>query len=512
MDNNQQVEMSQTPFPVPSAAAARLDDLRRAIEHELALLSYKPREWLAARDETLEVLIVGGGHAGQAIAFALARRDVGGVLVIDASPAGREGPWSTTARMRTLRTPKTLKGPDLDVPSLSPHSWYVARYGQDAWDEIRHIPRLDWQDYLRFYRDVTGIRVENSTRAISVGRPESHDAPFSVEVERDGVRRVLRANRVIFATGLEGAGGANVPDSLFGRLPADAWAHTSDDIDFARLRGKRVGVLGGGASAFDAAGTALEFGAESVDSFMRRKAMPVSNPLRWMEWGTFLEHFPDWDDDRKWAFARRMLEIDQPTTQNSLWRCFEHDNFALSFGAPWHSTRWEDGEVVVDVAGTEHRFDFVIAGTGITVDLTLRPELAGVVDEIGLWRDHHAPAADEHDGLAAYPYLDAHFAFTPKPGHDAPWLSRLYHFAQGSRVTMGITGHMLSGLPAGVQRLVWGVTRDLFREHADEIYSDFYEYSEPELVNIGKQPEGTPAMQLHASTAAVESTDVAAGR
>lgn len=500
--------MSQTPFPVPRAAGARLEDLRRAIDHELALLSYKRRQWLPTAEDAVEVLVIGGGHAGQAIAFALARRDVRGVLVIDASTAGREGPWSTTARMRTLRTPKTLKGPDLDVPSLSPHSWYVARYGQEAWDDIRHIPRLDWQDYLQFYRDVTGIQVQNSTRMISVERPTTPDAPFSVEVEREGVRSVLRARRVVFATGLEGAGGINVPESLFGHLPAEAWAHTSDDIDFTRLRGKRVGVLGGGASAFDAAGTALESGAHSVHSFMRRKAMPVSNPLRWMEWGTFLEHFPDWDDNRKWAFARRMLEIDQPTTQNSLWRCFEHDNFTLGFGAPWRSTKWEDGEVVVDVAGTEHRFDFVIAGTGITVDLTRRPELASVVEDIGLWGDVHAPApGEEHAGLAAYPYLDAHFAFTPKPGHVEPWLSRLYHFAQGSRVTMGITGHMLSGLPAGVQRLVWGITRDLFREHADEIYSDFYGYSEPELVNIGKQPEGTPAMQLHASTTALEDID-----
>jgi cation diffusion facilitator CzcD-associated flavoprotein CzcO len=37
--------------------------------------------------------------------------------------------------------------------------------------------------------------------------------------------------------------------------------HSADDIDFVTLKGKRVGMLGMGASAFDNAGEALEAGA-----------------------------------------------------------------------------------------------------------------------------------------------------------------------------------------------------------------------------------------------------------
>lgn len=484
---------------------ARLAALESRIRHELALLDYKGRDWVPGTPDVLDVLVVGGGHAGQAVAFALARKDVRRVLVLDAATAGREGPWSTTARMRTLRTPKTLKGPDNDVPALSPREWFVARYGEERWDAIRYIPRFDWQEYLAFYRRVTGIRVENETIVTRVRPPETADGPFVIEADSPTGARVFRAGRVVFATGLEGAGGINVPANLFGDLPPTAWAHTSHAIDFAALEGKRVGVLGGGASSFDAAGAALEAGAASVTSFMRRPRMPEVNPLRWMEFASFLEHFADWDDAMKWAFMCRVLDVDQPTTQNSLWRCYAHEQYALRFDAPWRSTRLDGDEVVVDVAGTEERFDFLIAGTGVTVDLRLRPELADVVEHIALWGDRYTPpAALANPALARYPYLTGSFQLQARDAEAAPWLGRLYHFAQGARVTHGITGHQLSGLPAGVNRLVWGLTRDLFREHADAVYADFVAYAEPELTNIGPQPPDTPPIQRFASSTAAE--------
>ena len=67
----------------------------------------------------LDVLIVGAGQSGLAIAFALMRAQVDNILVIDKAEHGREGPWLSYARMRTLRSPKDYTGPDLDVPSLT---------------------------------------------------------------------------------------------------------------------------------------------------------------------------------------------------------------------------------------------------------------------------------------------------------------------------------------------------------------------------------------------------------
>jgi cation diffusion facilitator CzcD-associated flavoprotein CzcO len=492
--------------PLPDSAS-RLAALRERIRYELQLLSYKSKDWIPETEGVLDVLIVGGGHAGQTIAFGLARKDVCRVLVLDAASPGREGPWSTTAKMHTLRTPKTLKGPDLDIPSLSPREWFVARFGQTRWDAITFIPREDWQEYLAFYREVTGVVVRNNTRVLRVEPPASTDGPFAVTVESAGQESTLLARRVVFATGLEGAGGISVPENLFGHLPRAAWAHTSDDFDFATLAGKRVGVIGGGASAFDAAATALESGAASVDSYMRRPQMPGANPLRWMEWAAFLEHYADWDDTMKWAFTRRVLDVDQPTTQGSLWRCYAHTNYSLSFASPWLSTRMDGDEIVVDVAGTEHRFDFLIAGTGVTVDLTRRPELAAFVDNVALWGDRFTPEPGaEHSGLARYPYLGSDYSFiakdpsVPAESPAAGWMSRLYHFSQGARITMGITGHQLSGLPAGVQRIVWGITREQFRENAAAIWSEFQAYDVAELTNIGPRPDHAAPPQVSSSS------------
>jgi cation diffusion facilitator CzcD-associated flavoprotein CzcO len=482
-------------------SAHRIAELSARIAYELELLSYRSKDWITGSEGVLDVLIVGGGHAGQTIAFGLARKDVRRVLVLDAAPAGFEGPWSTTAKMHTLRTPKTLKGPDLDIPSLSPREWFIARFGQARWDAITFIPREDWQEYLAFYRSVTNITVRNLTRVLRVDPPADADGPFTVHIETAGETSVLLARRVVFATGLEGAGGITVPENLFSHLPISVWSHTNGPIDFEALKGKRVGVVGGGASAFDTAATALENGALSVDSYMRRAQMPSANPLRWMEWAAFLEHYADWDDTMKWAFTRRVLEVDQPTTQGSLWRCYAHSNFSLSFASPWLSTRMEGDEVVVDIAGVEHRFDYLIAGTGVTVDLARRPELAPFVDNIALWGDRFTPeAGTEHAGLARYPYLGSDYSFTAKDAGAAGWMRRLYHFSQGARVTMGITGHQLSGLPAGVQRLVWGITREQFRENAALIWTEFQSYDVAELTNIGIRPDHAPQPQVSSSS------------
>jgi hypothetical protein len=63
-------------------------------------------------------------------------------------PEGFEGPWATTARMETLRSPKELTGPALGLPSLTFRAWFEAQFGAEAWTAMDKIPRLQWMDYL----------------------------------------------------------------------------------------------------------------------------------------------------------------------------------------------------------------------------------------------------------------------------------------------------------------------------------------------------------------------------
>ena len=56
--------------------------------------------------------------------LALQRERIANFLVIDKAPRDREGPWKTFARMPTLRSWKTVTGPDLDIPALTFQSWF----------------------------------------------------------------------------------------------------------------------------------------------------------------------------------------------------------------------------------------------------------------------------------------------------------------------------------------------------------------------------------------------------
>src|SRR6218665_2192678 len=73
-----------------------------------------------------------------------------------------------------------------------------------------------------------------------------------------------------------GFGGVYLPP-LAQNLPQAWWAHSCDDMDYGKLAGKRVGVIGAGASAMDSAATALEAGAERVDLLIRRAQFPRIN-------------------------------------------------------------------------------------------------------------------------------------------------------------------------------------------------------------------------------------------
>src|SRR6202000_3322481 len=79
---------------------------------------------------------------------------------------------------------------------------------------------------------------------------------------------VLATRKLVLATGQDGTGEWWMPDFIKA-LPADRRAAAPDDIDFERLRGRKVAVLGAGATAMDNAVTALEHGAD-VDLYCRR--------------------------------------------------------------------------------------------------------------------------------------------------------------------------------------------------------------------------------------------------
>jgi cation diffusion facilitator CzcD-associated flavoprotein CzcO len=461
--------------------------LSERVRRDLAYLTYPSREWTVAHDRdgapVLDVLIVGGGQAGLATAFGLKLEHVDNIRIVDRNPRGLEGPWRRFARMRQLRTPKEVTGIDFGIPSLTIQAWYEAKFGPRAWKRISAIPPEVWRDYLDWYRDVLALPVENNTEVTSI---EPAGEFLLAHLRRKSRSERVIARKIVLATGIDGSGSWRAPSALVADLPRERWAHSSDKIDFRRLAGKRVGVLGAGAAGFDNAAVALEAGAASVDLCLRRTELPRVNPLIWTNFAGMLGHFAELDDLNRWRFMRYILEKPpMPPPQETFWRCRKFDNFAWHTDCRWRAVRYDGKAATVETDGDPFTFDFIIFATGFETDLSARPELAPIVRHIARWRDKFTPPpGEESDLLARHPYLGAAFEFTERQPGGAPYLGRLHNYTFGAAPSVGLTGGAITGIKYGVRRLVSGLVRDLFREDVEHYYRDLLAYSDQELESL----------------------------
>ncbi|MCS6890368.1 MAG: NAD(P)/FAD-dependent oxidoreductase [Rhodovarius sp.] len=472
--------MDHIPTWLEQEAAARLAALARRVAWELETLSYPAREWVRPPPSgALQVAIVGGGQTGLALAFALWRSRIGPIEVIEALPEGQSAVWTGFARMHALRTPKHVLGPELGVPSLSLRAWYEARFGEAAWAALQKVPRTHWQEYLDWLRRTLRLPLAFGWRVQAI-RPPDADGLFTLAAaDRAGRERVWRARHVVLATGMDGMGAWRAPAEI-AALPRRLWAHTAEPIAPDRLAGRRVLVVGAGASAFDNAALALEAGAASVTLLARRAELPRVNPNRWMEFAGFLEHYADLPDATKWRWLRRFMAINQPPPQESWNRCARHRHFRIVTGAPLLAARPEGAEAVLETPRGVFRGDFVIAGTGLVIDLSARPELSAIAPHIAFWRDRYTPPPGEEDELlGGFPYLDGSFALTG----DAPWLSRIRSYGYAAFLSMGCSGG-ISTLGPAVRRMADGIRREIFLSQAPQHEAELFCYAEAELTDL----------------------------
>ena len=445
------------------------EDLSRQVEAELALFEYPVTDWVRpVHGPVHNVVIVGGGQAGLAVAFGLRREHISGVVVLDENPEGLEGPWITYARMITLRTLKFLTGPDLGLPSLTFRRWHAARYGTASWDNLMRIDKADWMRYLIWFRRTLKIPVRNNVRLRLL---EPAGDLWTLHLETPDGPEVLVTREVVLATGLEGGGARRVPDFVRDGLPRDVWAHTADKIDFPALRGRRVAVMGGGASAYDNAATALEHGAAHVEMFIRRDAVPMINPYRALESSGFWGNFADLDDATRWRFMHRLMSFPMPPPQDTVERVMRHANVSVHFGTPVLEAR--PGMRLRTPSGW-HDADFLILGTGFGVGLGARPELSAIAAAIDTWADRHMSPGDAEMGR--HPYVGPGFELRG----GLPGLRRIRMFNGGSMVSTGPVSTGLNGMPFGLPRLIRHISLDFLRDQASGMLEDFETYDEPD--------------------------------
>lgn len=470
--------------------------LERRVAEDLACIAYPVCDWVPPRHapdgpRLLDVLVVGGGQGGLAIAHGLMRSRVANVRIVDRAEAGREGPWTTYARMATLRSPKEVNGPDLDIPSLTFQAWFEAQHGAAAWTALNKIPKEDWAAYLLWLRRVLGVTIENGVELTGIEPAEGYLSAMLKHA--DGTVETVPVRKIVLATGIEASGRWWTPPAVEA-LDRRFWAHTGDAIDFAALAGRRVAVLGAGASAFDNAATALEAGAAEVAVYCRRPNLQRVQPFKWLSFPGFLGHFGDLDDAWRWRFMNHLLTLREAFPRETWERAARHANFRLETAAEWQRCEEAGDAVRLHTPKGTFEADFLIVGTGFDVDLPRRAEMCGIAAHVALWSDRYAPPADEgNERLGRYPYLGPGYELLEKVPGCAPWLRHIRLFTYATTVSFGPSGSSINAMKFAVPRLVAGIVRDLFREDVETHWDALRAYDLPEFLLPGETGEAAPA-------------------
>jgi cation diffusion facilitator CzcD-associated flavoprotein CzcO len=483
-------------MPLPDDTAAHpqaigLPALEQRLAHDLLCLGWPARAWMPAQPPVdglavLDMAIIGAGQAGMAVAACLGQQGIHAVL-FDRHPAGEEGPWATTARMETLRSPKELTGPALGLPALTFRAWYEAQHGADGWAALHKIPRLQWMDYLRWYRRVMALDVRNGTDVTAV-LPRADGRVLLHLRTPAGVSQVL-ARRVVLATGRDGLGGPAVPGCMAG-IDRSRWAHSSDPLDHGHLAGLRVGVIGAGSSAMDSAATALESGAARVDLLIRRADLPRINKSKGagapgLTHGHF--HLPD---AHKWRLRHYINTTQVPPPHGSTLRVSRHPNARFLFSCPVQAVQHDGTALRVTTPRGDFVYDFLLVSTGFKVDWSLRPEYAAFADQVRAWRHRYSPEAGLHDAeLADSPDLGPLFEFQERTPGACPGLDRIHCFCYPATLSHGAVSGDIPAISDGARRLATGLAGLFYREDFDHHLAMLEAYDDPELLG----DEWTPA-------------------
>ncbi|MEI4485122.1 NAD(P)/FAD-dependent oxidoreductase [Frigidibacter sp. MR17.14] len=454
-----------------------LSALEDRLAEDLLWLNLPAKDWMVPQPGVLDVAVIGGGVMGLVTLAALRRLGVYNVRAFDRAPAGREGPWVTFARMETLRTRKEAAGPALGVPSLTFRAWFEAKFGRDAWTRMTLAPREMWMDYLVWYRRVLDLPVVNETSVTAVV-PEG--PLVRLEIAGPQGPETLRARRVVIATGLDGLGAPSLP-AVARSVDPRFVAHGADMIDMAALKGRRVAVVGAGASAMDNAAAALEAGAAQVDIFVRRRDIPRVDKFTGIGSPGMTQGYLGLPDAVKWAYMVEGEQAQIPPPRHSVLRVSRHAGARFHLSSPIDALVEENGGITVVTPKGRYPVDFAIFATGFSADMAERPEFAALAGRVRLWRDAHRPApGSEHAGIGQMPYLGPAFEFLPKAEGDN--VGHIHCFAYPAVPTHG---KITSGVPAisdGATRLAQGIARSLFVEDAELHLGRFRAFETPELL------------------------------
>ncbi len=481
---------------------AGLAALNARVAEDLLFLGLPSKSWVPRQTHqgqtVKDVVIIGAGMCGLAALAQLRLSGIDNCIAYDAAPQGLEGPWITFARMKTLRSPKVLTGPALGLPALTFRAWYTAQHGTEGWDRLGKIPKEAWMDYLVWYRHVLALPVENEVRMLDI-KAATDDLVALTLADRTGTRTEY-VRHLVLATGRSGLGGRSVPEFMQGLDPS-LWAHGADDIDFAALQGKHIAVIGAGATAMDNAGTALEHGAGAVSMLIRRPEMPQINKMTGIGSQGVVHGMRFLPDAWKWKFYDYVAKAQTPPPHSSTLRVSRHPNARFYLDCAVTGVRAQGDRVIVETSQAPFEVDFVIAATGYRNDFAGRAEFARIAPHIRSWGDgvYSPEMGAAHPFLLQSPYLGDAFEFLEKQPGACPILSRIHCFNDAAMLSHGKLSGDIPAVSAGADRLMRGITAEIFRADREKQFEALQNFATPEL-DGNEWTDSTPDLHRKAQT------------
>ncbi len=450
----------------------------RAVIRDLILLNFPPLHWRKTHsDASYDVVIIGGGMAGLTAGAALFKEGIFNIQIFDENSAGLEGPWITYARMKTLRTHKEIMGPALGIPHLTFRAWYDAKFGSEDWKKMEKIPNNLWMDYLKWFRDVMQLPVENHCKLKEL-IPNSKCLELKMECR--GESFFVKAKKVILATGRAGFGGVIIPD-VVKDLPKTQYSHTAEIIDFKKLKDKKIAILGVGASSFDAAATALENQAKEVDLIMRKNRIPTINKFGSLPYKGFVHGYYQLADEQKWNFMKEALESAIPPPLDSIKRVENYSNLRVLANTTIEKIECNSSQIHVLTNHGQLTYDFLILGTGFKIDGKEQLELKDVIDDIALWKDKMPSDLFSDSKMGLFPYLGPSFEFLPKKENNTSYLKNIYCFNYAATMSHGLLSGDIPSISVGASRMAQGIAADFFIEDSEWYLNHLKTYEQQEF-------------------------------
>jgi cation diffusion facilitator CzcD-associated flavoprotein CzcO len=347
-------------------------------------------------------------------------------------------------------------------------------------------------DYLRWYRRVMNVDVRNDTAVTGI-QPLADAAAVRLALRTPAGAAQVLARRVVLATGRDGLGGPAVP-AFVNALPRSQWAHSSDEMDYGKLAGLRVGVVGAGSSAMDSAATALEAGAHSVELLIRRPDLPRVNKGKGAGVPGLTQGHYDLPDAFKWRIRHYINVANVPPPHGSTLRVSRHPNAFFNFGCPVLAVEPQGAAMRVATPRGDFVFDFLVVSTGFKIDWRCRPEFDTIASHVRTWKDRFVPApGDEDQELADSPDLGPVFEFRERAAGQCPGLDRIHCFCYPAALSHGTVSGDIPAISDGARRLASGMASLFYREDFEQHFANLEAYSEPELFGDEWVPAPPPS-------------------